>query len=71
MLLATAAAAPTFAATRTHHHAKMDRGTVRTDRGYNPGYSAYGAAQGWGGGAAYGGGNLPYSDRPYGDPDSW
>jgi hypothetical protein len=52
----------------------VDRGyTVRTDRGYSPGYNAYGAspgAQGWGG-AAYTGQNLPYADRPYGDPDRW
>jgi hypothetical protein len=73
-VLLVTASVPSFAATRTHHHAKVDRGyTVRTDRGYNPGYNAYGAspgAQGWGG-AAYTGQNLPYADRPYGDPDRW
>jgi hypothetical protein len=77
-ILATAAAllvtasAPSFAASHTHHH-------VRADRDYSvgaePGYNAYGAAapgaQGFGGGTAYTGQSLPYSDRPYGDPDSW
>jgi hypothetical protein len=79
-ILATAAAllitasAPSFAASRTHrHHVRSDR-DYSTNRGYtNPGYNAYGAAsgaQGWGG-AGYTGQNLPYPDRPYGDPDSW
>jgi hypothetical protein len=81
-ILATAAAllitasAPSFAASRTQHHVRSDRDhSVRADRGHSThrGYNAYGAApgaQGWGG-AGYTGQNLPYPDRPYGDPDSW
>jgi hypothetical protein len=74
-ILATAAAllvtasAPSFAESRTHHHDHM-----RADRDYRVnaerGYDAYGAApgvEGWG----YRQPSLPYSDRPYGDPDSW
>jgi hypothetical protein len=74
-ILATAAAlliassAPSFAASRTHHHhARTDR-DYSTNRGYES-YSAAPGAQGWGG-AGYTGQNLPYPDRPYGDPDSW
>jgi hypothetical protein len=72
--LLVAAAAPSFAASRTHH-ARGDRDySVGADRGYTDrGYNAYGAAPGtqdWDG-AAYSGRNLPYADRPYGDPDSW
>ena len=66
--LLVAASAPSFAASRTHHHVRSDR-----DYSTNRGYDAYGAAsgaQGWGGGT-YSGQNLPYPDRPYGDPDSW
>jgi hypothetical protein len=72
-ILATAAAllitasAPSFAASRTHHHVRSDR-DYSTHRGYDA-YGAAPAAQGWGG-AGYTG-NLPYPDRPYGDPDSW
>jgi hypothetical protein len=79
--LLVAAAAPSFAASRTHHTSGeySARDNVGADRGYadrgyvEPGYNAYGAApgtQGWGG-TAYTGQNLPYADRPYGDPDSW
>jgi hypothetical protein len=75
-ILATAAAllvtasAPSFAASRTHHHVAADRGAnADTDRGYNA-YGAAPGAQGWGG-AAYTRQSLPYADRPYGDPDSW
>ena len=67
--LLVAASAPSFAASRTHHHDHM-----QADRDYNVnaerGYDAYGAvpdAEGW----AYTRQSLPYSDRPYGDPDSW
>jgi hypothetical protein len=68
--LLVAASAPSLAATRTHHNAGAysARDSVGVDRDYSErGYNAYGAAPG---GAAYSG-NLPYSDRPYGDPDSW
>jgi hypothetical protein len=75
-ILATAAAllitasAPSFAASRTHHHVRADRGySVDTERGYDA-YGAAPGAQGWGG-SAYTRQSEPYSDRPYGDPDSW
>ena len=68
-LLATASA-PSFAASRTHHHVRADRDySVNAEHGYDA-YGAAPGAQGWGG-AAYTSHNLPYSDRPYGDPDSW
>lgn len=83
--LLTAAAAvllalsgPTFAAKRTHHNTDTYRSSDRSGAyNYGPraGYQAYGAApaaQSWGSpGYVYHGGNLPYPDRPYGDPDSW
>jgi hypothetical protein len=85
--LLTAAAAvllalsgPSFAAKRTHQTTAADPAYSSADRSgayyYGPraGYEAYGAvpsAQGVGGGSPSYGQNLPYPDRPYGDPDSW
>jgi hypothetical protein len=72
-----AATAPSLAASR---HRAMDAyaSGATTDRSgsyyYGPQrrtyqqvspYDAYGSA------GAYRGGNEPYADRPYGDPDSW
>jgi hypothetical protein len=75
-----ALAGPSLAASRTHGHANTaDVNTVRTygDRDYrNPpsgrevGMNAY--ARGGYDQYQYGPSqNLPYPDRPYGDPDSW
>jgi hypothetical protein len=73
---------PSLAAKRTHQDPAAYSANA-ADRsgayyyGPRPGYEAYGAApgvQGWGNpgysGYSYGQ-NLPYPDRPYGDPDSW
>ena len=73
---------PSFAAKRTHQTSDANSAFARgseTDRSgayyYGPrdGASHGAAAQGFGG-AGYSApqqGNLPYPDRPYGDPDSW
>ena len=75
---------PSFAAQRTHQTSDTNSAFARgseTDRSgayyYGPrdgtSYGAAAGAQGFGG-AGYSApqqGNLPYPDRPYGDPDSW
>ena len=74
---------PSFAAKRSHSSAASAAYArdLTTDRSgayyYGPraGFESYGAApQTWSapGAAGYSyGQNLPYPDRPYGDPDNW
>jgi hypothetical protein len=73
------ASGPSLAAKRVHHHGfnAYASGAVNADRS-----GAYNYGPTWGtgaltpsqhfysGGPAYGR-NLPYADRPYGDPDRW
>ena len=74
---------PSFAAKRTHQTSDANSAYARAstaDRSgayyYGPrggeSYSVSPGSQGFGG-AGYNSqqGNLPYPDRPYGDPDSW
>ena len=86
-ILATAAAllvtatAPSLAAQRVHRGADtFTNDTVTTDRSgsyyYGPQGQGYREvspfdAYASGGAVPYRSGNLPYPDRPYGDPDSW
>lgn len=68
--LLVTASAPGFAASRTHHHVRAGRNhSEDTERGYGA-YDAAPGASGWAG-MAYPQHNLPYADRPYGDPDGW
>ena len=86
MLTATAGiilalAGPSLAAPRTHHAADAyASGDVSADRSGAYNYGPTGGERvrtpaqpqyQYGGSSAYTGQNLPYPDRPYGDPDRW
>jgi hypothetical protein len=75
-----ARAGPSLAAQRTHRGVDAyASGDVSADRSgaYYYGPRAYGAQpltpaqHQYSRSAPYAGQNLPYADRPYGDPDSW
>jgi hypothetical protein len=68
-VLMVATSGPGFAAPRTHHtqnNSTVQRPVATTDSADSP-YNAYARANGQYGYSA--GQNLPYPDRPWGDPD--